>query len=58
MEETSGPTRPENMTTNLPVRLWWVAFALAIMATILLGSWIDSSTTPTDPFYHRPGLDP
>jgi hypothetical protein len=46
------------MTTNLPLRLWWVAFALAIMATILLGSWIDSSTTTTDPFYHRPVLDP
>jgi hypothetical protein len=46
------------MTTDLHLRLWWIAFALAIVTTILLGSWIDSSTTTTDPFQHRPVLDP
>jgi hypothetical protein len=46
------------MTTNVPLRLWWIAFALAIMAAILLGSWIDSSTTTTDPFQHRPVVGP
>jgi hypothetical protein len=45
------------MTTDLHLRLWWIAFALAIMTAILLGSWIDSTPT-TDSFYHRPVLDP